>query len=104
MLTFPADDRALITNSIKRETPQGKPVASKTVLLLSCSHERESPRRKAVASNLLLQKFKRSANCITRGSPASVVIVPTFELLIVLLGRPKFAWFSALNTSQRKSK
>jgi hypothetical protein len=49
------------------------------------------------------QKFSRSANCITRGSPARVVMVPTFEMLMVRFGRPKLARFRALKTSQRNS-
>src|SRR5262249_38750427 len=50
------------------------------------------------------QKLRRSANCITRGSPASVVIVPTFVALMVRFGNPKLARFKALKTSQRKSR
>jgi hypothetical protein len=50
--TFPAEPQALITESIKRETPRRKAVASLKVLRLSCSSKRDSPRRKAVASKI----------------------------------------------------
>jgi hypothetical protein len=40
----------LWTKSSKRETPRGKPVASRKILWISNSNECESPRRKAVAS------------------------------------------------------
>jgi len=50
-LTFIAEAQALITKSIKRKTPRGKPVASiRELCEFLCSRERESPRRKTVAS------------------------------------------------------
>src|SRR2546429_2320008 len=49
------------------------------------------------------QNTSRSANCITRGSPASLVIVATAALLMFDSGRPNSSALKRLNTSQRSS-
>src|SRR2546429_6789878 len=49
------------------------------------------------------QNTSRSANCITRGSPASLVIVATAALLMFDSGTPNSSALKRLNTSQRSS-
>src|SRR5262247_3611684 len=48
-----------------------------------------------------VQNDSRSANCISRGSPASELILPTEPLLRLEVGCPNSAWLNRLNTSQR---
>src|SRR5215510_16315321 len=50
------------------------------------------------------QKFNLIANCINRGSPERVVILPKAELLKLRSGSPNCGVLKALNISQRNSK
>src|SRR5262245_31374554 len=50
------------------------------------------------------QKFNLSANCIKRGSPERVVILPKAELLKLRSGSPNCGVLNALNISQRSSR
>src|SRR5262249_44917976 len=57
-----------------------------------------------LASPIDDQKLNLSANCITRGSPERVVILPKAELLKLRSGNPNCGALNALNISQRSSK
>ena len=50
------------------------------------------------------QKANRSANCITRGSPARLVILPKLPEFTLFVGSPKYAVFRRLKVSQRNSR
>src|SRR5262249_11716237 len=47
------------------------------------------------------QNSNLKANCITRGSPESVVILPTAPLVKLFWGCPKITALATLKTSQR---